>query len=89
LIDAAFEGAIVVVEWADRFPDALPAERLRVRFEPLDERRREVVLEAVGAVAEHVLERVLPSQAGRIVEGAGPSRTVAAEPASEKEMEWR
>ena len=28
-------GGVVIVEWADRFPDALPAGRLNVRFEIL------------------------------------------------------
>jgi tRNA threonylcarbamoyladenosine biosynthesis protein TsaE len=34
-------GGVVVVEWADRFPEALPAERLEVRIEIVgDEARR-------------------------------------------------
>ncbi|MBK7972468.1 MAG: tRNA (adenosine(37)-N6)-threonylcarbamoyltransferase complex ATPase subunit type 1 TsaE [Deltaproteobacteria bacterium] len=61
--DALGERAVVVVEWADRLPEALPSDRLTVRIEVLDEHRREVVLEAVGPVAEAVLAQSLPEDA--------------------------
>jgi len=35
---------LVVMEWADRFPDVLPEGRLDVRLQILDERRREITL---------------------------------------------
>jgi tRNA threonylcarbamoyladenosine biosynthesis protein TsaE len=40
---------IVVIEWADRLPDLLPAERLQIHFEYLDEHRRRLTLSALGA----------------------------------------
>jgi tRNA threonylcarbamoyladenosine biosynthesis protein TsaE len=60
LVDAASEGAIVVVEWSDRFPEVLPEEHLRIRFEWRDELRRELLLHASGASADQVLAQVLP-----------------------------
>ncbi len=62
LADAIGGGDVVVVEWAERFPDALPQEHLRVRFTWLDEHRRELVFEAVGAEPEACLEAIARQQ---------------------------
>lgn len=40
---------VVVIEWADRLPNLLPAEHLEVRFEYLDEARRRLTFLAYGA----------------------------------------
>ena len=52
-------GALVLVEWADRCPEALPRERLTVRFAPdaEDGEGRELRVRARGREAEGVLER--------------------------------
>jgi tRNA threonylcarbamoyladenosine biosynthesis protein TsaE len=62
-LDLLVPGSIVVVEWADRLPKALPAERLEVRIARTDPTRarpsqeREVEAAARGAAAEAVLAR--------------------------------
>jgi tRNA threonylcarbamoyladenosine biosynthesis protein TsaE len=44
-----FEGAgVCLVEWADRVPGALPAERLEIRFEVVGEMARRVAITAHG-----------------------------------------
>lgn len=40
---------LVVIEWADRVPDLLPAEHLEIHFEYLDENRRRLTFSAHGA----------------------------------------
>jgi len=59
-VDLLDPGRVVAVEWADRFPDALPEERIEVRIargveEP--ETQREVEVVARGPIAARVLER--------------------------------
>jgi len=59
-VDLLDPGRVVAVEWADRFPDALPEERIEVRIargveEP--ETQREVEVVARGPIAGRVLER--------------------------------
>lgn len=39
---------VCVVEWADRVPDALPAERLEIRIEPTGETERQFTLTGYG-----------------------------------------
>jgi tRNA threonylcarbamoyladenosine biosynthesis protein TsaE len=62
-LDLLAPGWVVAVEWADRLPDALPAERLEIRIARTDSTRadasqeREVEAAARGAVAEAVLAR--------------------------------
>lgn len=47
--DALASEALVVIEWADRLPDLLPAEHLAIHFEYLDENRRRLTFSAHGA----------------------------------------
>jgi tRNA threonylcarbamoyladenosine biosynthesis protein TsaE len=47
---------IVVVEWADRIPDLLPAEHLAVAFEYVDEERRRLCFTAHGAAYVALLQ---------------------------------
>ena len=50
LLDAMEEGCVTVVEWADRFPGLLPADRLRVLldFVPSNPLERDVAVVATG-----------------------------------------
>ncbi len=74
LDDASATGDVVVVEWADRFIEALPKECLRVRFTWIDEHRRELVFEAVGAEPEACLEAIARQQPMSAQSNAGASR---------------
>jgi tRNA threonylcarbamoyladenosine biosynthesis protein TsaE len=58
-LDLLEPGAVLLVEWADRFPEALPADRLEVRLErPAGEAgRRLVEAVACGAAARELLAR--------------------------------
>jgi tRNA threonylcarbamoyladenosine biosynthesis protein TsaE len=60
-LDLLEPGALVAVEWADRFPEALPADRLELRLErPVGETagaQRVLSAEGLGAVAAEVLDR--------------------------------
>ena len=44
---------VTVVEWAEKIPDMLPPDHLRVRFSCLDENRREILLESKGTRFEN------------------------------------
>ncbi|MDB5319308.1 MAG: hypothetical protein JWN40_939 [Phycisphaerales bacterium] len=44
------QGGVVVVEWADRITELLPAGTLHIRIEPLDETTRRISIEAPGPV---------------------------------------
>jgi tRNA threonylcarbamoyladenosine biosynthesis protein TsaE len=37
-------GGVVVMEWADRWPEILPERRVEVKFEILDEQRRDITI---------------------------------------------
>lgn len=56
-VDLLGPGRVVAVEWADRFPAALPADRIEVRIERPAEApdEREIELRAAGPVAARVL----------------------------------
>ena len=63
LYDLAFDDylcgdSVVVIEWADKITDALPADRLDITLTPGAPDTREIALTAMGARAEEVL-RVL------------------------------
>jgi len=49
---------VVLIEWADRVPASLPADRLEVTFRRLDERRRALRMRALGPAAARILERL-------------------------------
>lgn len=52
-VDLLAPGAVVAVEWADRFPAALPGDRIEVRIERRAEapEERDIELRAIGPVA--------------------------------------
>jgi tRNA threonylcarbamoyladenosine biosynthesis protein TsaE len=50
-------GVLVLVEWGDRFPDALPQDRLDLRIERRSEAERRFEAVARGPVARAALER--------------------------------
>jgi tRNA threonylcarbamoyladenosine biosynthesis protein TsaE len=56
-LEEYFSGrGITVMEWADRWPEVLPAEALAVRFVVLDEHRREITLSGNHPRAEAIIE---------------------------------
>lgn len=59
LLDWLAPGSVVLVEWGDRFPEALPADRLRVELArgTGDASRRELSAVASGPAAEALLAR--------------------------------
>ena len=58
--DDYFEGAgITLIEWADKFPQVLPANYLEVRIEPLGETARRFHLVPHGAQYESVVAKIL------------------------------
>ena len=52
---------ILVIEWAERIRDALPAERLWIAFAHCGENRRAITLEAQGVRYEELLNRIAQS----------------------------
>jgi tRNA threonylcarbamoyladenosine biosynthesis protein TsaE len=48
----------LLVEWAERWPGALPEERLEVQIEPLEGGERELTFSARGARAEQLCARL-------------------------------
>jgi len=60
LLDAGFDDllgpdGVLVVEWPERFPEALPAERLELRIEPAGGDERELRFTARGARAQELM----------------------------------
>jgi len=51
-------GVLVVAEWGDRFPDALPQDRLELRIERTGETGRRIEARALGPEARDALERL-------------------------------
>ena len=55
-LDEYFYGdGVCVVEWADRAPDALPAEHLWIELRHLEETKRSLLMKAVGQRYEKLL----------------------------------
>jgi tRNA threonylcarbamoyladenosine biosynthesis protein TsaE len=58
-VDEYFAGeGVCLIEWADRAPNALPAEQLRITIEPTGEMSRRITLEARGERYENLLGRL-------------------------------
>lgn len=57
--DAFHEDAVTVIEWADRFPGAIREPHLAIRLGRVDERVREVFLEAHGDRYCTLMEKIL------------------------------
>lgn len=55
-LDAMLEGGILLIEWADRIRDALPAECLSIRLTYVDENQRDLLIDAHGRRYEILLE---------------------------------
>ena len=49
---------VVLVEWADRVPSCLPADRLEVSIRRIDDRRRALRVRALGPSAARILDRL-------------------------------
>jgi tRNA threonylcarbamoyladenosine biosynthesis protein TsaE len=59
-LDWLADGSVVVIEWGDRFPGALPRDHLEVRFSGADPdrpERRTLEMRAGGLVSQAALER--------------------------------
>ncbi len=56
--DVLAAGGVVAVEWADRFPEELPADHLSLGLEILDEETRSLEVLAQGSGAGLLLERL-------------------------------
>jgi tRNA threonylcarbamoyladenosine biosynthesis protein TsaE len=70
-LDWLAPGQVVAIEWADRFPRALPADHIEVRLtrDPATPDARCIEVHASGPLAARVLQR-LDSESGRAEEGA-------------------
>jgi len=67
-LEEYFSGrGVTVMEWADRWPEVLPAEALGVRFRVLDECRREIALLGDHPRAEAIIESFRKGEAGKIL----------------------
>ena len=53
----ATEG-IVLIEWAEKFPNAIPADHLSVRIDALDAEKRKFTFIAAGEKSEALLEEL-------------------------------
>ena len=49
---------VVVIEWADRWPEVLPARRIEVRFAIIDERRRNITMKGCHLRAINILDSI-------------------------------
>ena len=47
LDDLFRSGALVLLEWAERFPDLMPAERTEIRIESVNEDEREITVSKI------------------------------------------
>jgi tRNA threonylcarbamoyladenosine biosynthesis protein TsaE len=47
---------VVVLEWADRWPEILPEKRVTVQFAIIDDRRRELTFSAQHGRAVQIIE---------------------------------
>lgn len=50
--------ALKLIEWADRFPNALPPQRLEIQIEPTVNDARRFLLRSVGAELQPVVTRI-------------------------------
>ncbi len=70
-LDLLEPGAVIAVEWGDRFPEALPRDRLDLRLTrpATDQRRRETVADVADAAAVSELRRIEARAGGEQSEG--------------------
>ena len=64
LVERAAE-ALLIVEWADRFPEVLPRDALWITLEPFSATQRIVTLRAAGPSAEAMVRAVVAWTRGR------------------------
>jgi len=58
LFDCLNDETVVAIEWADRFPSCLPADRLEIRLTHRDLHSRAVAITALGPEASLLLDRI-------------------------------
>jgi len=51
-------GGVVVMEWADRWPEILPERRVEVKFEILDDQRRDITISGQHPRAVEIIKRL-------------------------------
>ena len=56
--DAEATEGIVLIEWAEKFPDAMPADHLSVRIEALNDEERQFTFVAKGKKSRALLEEL-------------------------------
>ncbi len=59
-IDEMYAEGAVLIEWADKVTDILPADRLAIDIEPIDENRRRFHCTATGPAAQSLLASIQP-----------------------------
>jgi tRNA threonylcarbamoyladenosine biosynthesis protein TsaE len=57
-LDEAIDRGAAAIEWADRYPDALPADRLTITFSPDATGGRQLRLEAQGPRGSQLLQAI-------------------------------
>ncbi len=57
-LDDMLDAGPLVIEWAERIESILPAERLWLKLEHIDEEKRGIQINAVGAAYENLLEKI-------------------------------
>jgi len=62
--DLTARGTVLAVEWADRLPDVLPADRLELHLERSGSRARRLEASARGGASQALLERWCSALAG-------------------------
>ncbi len=53
------KGGVVAVEWGDKFSQLLPAQAVRLQFEPLDSQSRRILVEATHSDAKIKIEELV------------------------------
>jgi tRNA threonylcarbamoyladenosine biosynthesis protein TsaE len=56
--DTIHSGGVVVLEWADRWPEILPEQTLMVTLFILDDHRRRIVFAGRHARSDHILDKL-------------------------------
>ena len=51
-----YRRSVVVMEWADRWPEVLPEQRIRVAFQIIDEHRRKITFSGDHPRAVKIIE---------------------------------
>lgn len=53
-----YKGDVVVLEWADRWPEILPERRIKVEFFIMDDHSRKITLSGFHPIATEIIEKL-------------------------------